>query len=105
MEITVNGETRHLTYCTNIHPSKGWEELFDTLKAYVPAIREAVAPDERFGIGLCFSNQQTLELLERNRIKHLKKWLDENNLYVFTLKIRSINRTGARKNAPTLRSV
>jgi hypothetical protein len=85
MEITVNGELRHLTYCTNIHPSKGWEQLFANLQQYVPAVREKVAPDSRFGIGLCFSNQQTLELLEKNRMKHFKRWLDENDFYVFTL--------------------
>ena len=26
----------HLTYCTKIHPGRGWEELFGNLRALVP---------------------------------------------------------------------
>ena len=35
----------HLTYCTKIHPGRGWEELFGNLRRYAPALKARLAPE------------------------------------------------------------
>ena len=38
----------HLTYCTNIHPADGWENVRATLAQYAPALRARFAPESAF---------------------------------------------------------
>jgi hypothetical protein len=75
----------HLTYCTKIHPSHGWEELFDCIQAHVPALKARLAPDKRFGLGLRLSAAESLELLEGDNLKKFRKFLSRNDIYVFTV--------------------
>ncbi|MEM9143221.1 MAG: metabolite traffic protein EboE [Bacteroidota bacterium] len=75
----------HLTYCTNIHPGQDWETTFDSLKQYVPKIKEKVAPDTAFGLGLRLSNAASEELDQGARFQEFKDWLDDNGVYVFTM--------------------
>lgn len=75
----------HLTYCTNIHSGESWEEHFNQLKQYVPAIRRQVAPEERFGIGLRLAALAGETLSNPAELDVFKAFLDENNLYVFTM--------------------
>ena len=74
----------HLTYCTNIHPGETWEEVFRNLDIFVPRVKNAVAPDSPFGVGLRLSNQASLEILENDNLAAFKAWLAEKNCYVFT---------------------
>jgi len=74
----------HLTYCTNIHPAETWEEVKDSLEKYLPPIKKSISPRDSFGIGLRLSNQASLDLNEK-RLLDFKTWLDDLNLYVFTL--------------------
>jgi sugar phosphate isomerase/epimerase len=75
----------HITYCTNIHPGTSWADTFDSLKSYLPGIREKVAPGQEFGIGLRLSNQASLELSQGNALQEFHRWLGENGFYVFTM--------------------
>tara|TARA_R110002020_G_scaffold62910_1_gene167809 strand:+ start:1853 stop:3058 length:1206 start_codon:yes stop_codon:yes gene_type:complete len=75
----------HLTYCTNIHPGENWEITFANLKKYVPLIKNAVSDDESFGLGLRLSNKASEELATNNNLDVFKKWLKENNVYIFTM--------------------
>lgn len=75
----------HLTYCTNIHPGEGWEQTWEYLSRYLPQIKEKVAPDTPFGVGLRLSNKASEELNEGNRLEEFKLWLLEHNMYVFTM--------------------
>jgi len=75
----------HLSYCTNIHPGENWDITFKSLKQYAPIIKNKVAKNEEFGIGLRLSNKASEELgLEANLIA-FKNWLLENQMYVFTM--------------------
>jgi sugar phosphate isomerase/epimerase len=74
-----------LTYCTNIHPGNGWEEVFDNLRRYAPALRERLASGESFGIGLRLSGQESSELLQKEHLQRFRSFLDEHDLYVFTI--------------------
>ena len=75
----------HLTYCTNIHPGERWDEVKTTLQHYLPSVREAVAANQSFGIGLRLSHLATEDILSGNQLAHFHRWLAENNCYVFTM--------------------
>ena len=75
----------HLTYCTNIHPANGWEDVWANLRRYAPPLKSRFAPDRPFGIGLRLSGAESRELLEGDRLQLFRAFLDEHGLYVFTL--------------------
>ncbi len=75
----------HLTYCTNIHPANGWDEVFANLHRYVPALKAHVARGRSFGIGLRLSGLESSELLQGDRLQRFRDFLDKRGLYVFTL--------------------
>ena len=75
----------YLTYCTNIHPSKGWDNVFSNIQQYGTALKERLSPDARFGIGLLLSNAEMTELRQPERLEAFRQYLDENGLFVFTL--------------------
>ena len=75
----------HLTYCTNIHPGETWSDHFQKLKESIPAIKKKVSPVEPFGIGLRLANTASLELRKQQALEEFKKWLAENDCYVFTM--------------------
>lgn len=75
----------HLTYCTNIHPGESWEEIFAQLKAHVPELKNRLAPEQPFGIGLRLSAQAAVQLQEADHLPAFKQWLAEKDLYVYTM--------------------
>ncbi|NNF19833.1 MAG: metabolite traffic protein EboE [Flavobacteriaceae bacterium] len=74
-----------LTYCTNIHPGQDWETTYGSLKTYLPGIKQQLAPDGEFGVGLRLSNKASEELDEAGRLQEFGRWLNDNGLYVFTM--------------------
>ena len=75
----------HLTYCTNIHPGDGWDEVFRQLQTYPTALKARLSPHEPFGIGLRLSGRESVELLQGDRLSELEAFLQREGLYVFTL--------------------
>ncbi|WP_297795100.1 metabolite traffic protein EboE [uncultured Eudoraea sp.] len=75
----------HLTYCTNIHPGQDWINTFNSLKKYLPVIKNKLAKDQPLGVGLRLSNKASEELSEDGNLPIFKKWLVQNGLYVFTM--------------------
>tara|TARA_R110002020_G_scaffold303939_1_gene519371 strand:- start:20667 stop:21857 length:1191 start_codon:yes stop_codon:yes gene_type:complete len=74
----------HLTYCTNVHPGENWDLTFKSLKEYVPGIKNRLT-EEKFGLGLRLSNKASEELGTGDVLNNFKKWLDDNDIYVFTM--------------------
>ena len=75
----------HLAYCTNVHRGNSWEETFDSLEKYVMGVRRKVTPNDRFAIGLRLGAEAARELSDNNKISHFRRWLDQNDAYVFTI--------------------
>lgn len=75
----------HITYCTNIHPGKNWEETFLNLKKFVPQIKQEVSGQKPFGIGLRLSNNASEELGFGDNLLEFQNWLSNNDCYVFTM--------------------
>ena len=75
----------HLSYCTNIHPGESWEDVFESLKKYSLKVKQNLAPNKPFGIGLRLSQKSAEVLLQGKNLSEFKDWLDNENLYVFTM--------------------
>jgi hypothetical protein len=74
-----------LTYCTNIHPSNGWDDVLASLRRYAPPLKARFAPEAPFGIGLRLSGEESRDLLTGDRLAAFRAFLDAEGLYVFTL--------------------
>ncbi len=75
----------HLSYCTNVHPGRDWEETMDNLRRHVPEVKRLVSPDRDFGLGLRLSDLASRELGISTRLTDFKAWLDSQGVYVFTM--------------------
>jgi hypothetical protein len=81
----ISDKNFHLTYCTNIHPGEDWNQVFANLVQYIPSLKEKLSPNQPFGIGLRLADAASRELLQGNTLQEFKSWLNEHDLYVFTL--------------------
>jgi len=75
----------HLAYCTNIHRGETWEQTLDTLQKYTLAVRDRVSPNAPYAIGLRLGDQASRQLSDRATLNAFRKWLDDNNCYIFTI--------------------
>jgi hypothetical protein len=75
----------HLTYCTNIHAGESWPAHFEALQQHFPSIRDAIASNNKMGIGLRLSNEASILLSEEENLRAFREWLDKVNAYVFTM--------------------
>ncbi|MEL6275913.1 MAG: metabolite traffic protein EboE, partial [Bacteroidota bacterium] len=75
----------HLSYCTNIHAGESWPEVFRSLEEYCLPLKRSLNPDTPFGIGLRLSNESSLVLAQSEELDRFKNWLQEHDLYVFTM--------------------
>lgn len=75
----------HLTYCTNIHPGETWDAVASNLRQYLPPLKAKLSPEASFGVGLRLSDQAARTVLESDRLSRFRAWLNDEDLYVFTL--------------------
>jgi sugar phosphate isomerase/epimerase len=75
----------HLTYCLNVHPGEALADQIAAIRNHAVAVRAAVAPGVRFGLGLRLSNRAALELDEPAALRGLQALLAEQNMYGFTI--------------------
>lgn len=59
--------------------------MFDSLVRYLPALKKELSPDKPFGIGLRLSDLASRELSENSTLTAFRTWLQENDLYIFTM--------------------
>ena len=75
----------HLAYCTNIHRGESWAEIFAALQRHTLAVRDRVAEDRPFAIGLRLGALAAGELREPATLHAFRSWLDREQCYVFTI--------------------
>jgi len=75
----------HLTYCLNVHPGESWAENLDAIRRYAVGVRDRVACDGPFGLGLRLSARAADELHHPNALAEFRAFLDGEGLYVFTI--------------------
>ena len=76
---------QHLTYCTNIHPARGFREVWQSLEQHALPLKAALSHAAPFGVGLRLSGEESKEILEGDTLARFKAWLSEHGLYVFTM--------------------
>jgi sugar phosphate isomerase/epimerase len=74
-----------LTYCTNVHPGETLPSVRSLLKRHVVSVKAAVAPTERFGVGLRLAAAAADALDAPGELAKFKAELDAEDLYCFTL--------------------
>lgn len=75
----------HLAYCTNIHRGETWPETFDALNKYTLAVKQRVAANQPYAIGLRLSQRAAQELSEPSTLLEFQRWLGKNDCYIFTI--------------------
>ncbi len=80
----INYHNGHLSYCSNIHPGESWLETFNNIKTLTTQVRSQLT-NGAFGLGLRLSNQASKDLEDGDNLAVFKKWLSEENMYVFTV--------------------
>lgn len=75
----------HLGYCTNIHRGETWDETFAGLATHTDAVRQRVAPDEPYGLGLRLSAEAAGTLAESGSKDKFRRWLGETGSYLYTV--------------------
>lgn len=75
----------HLTYCSNIHPGESWAEVRANLGLHVLAVRDRLARDGSFGVGLRLSARAAAELSAPSTLAEFKDFLARHQMYVFTV--------------------
>lgn len=75
----------HLAYCTNIHRGESWAETFSNLQHHTLAVRERVAAQQPYAIGLRLGAQAARELADPAHLTAFRRWLDQHDCYVFTI--------------------
>ncbi len=80
------GRENHLCYSMNVLPEKDWLAERSLIREKVLALRREVAGSDsaKFAIGLWFDAETACEFRKKKNLDNLKKWLSDNNLYVFT---------------------
>lgn len=75
----------HLTYCLNVHPGETWADNLHAIRTHALAVRDRVAPDRPFGLGLRLSAEAARTLADPAELESFRNLLREENLYVFTI--------------------
>jgi hypothetical protein len=74
-----------LTYSTLVHPADTWDDLWESLRTYLPPVKARVSPDAPFGVSIRLS-AATAERLTSDRaaLDDLRRFLDDNDMFVYT---------------------
>ena len=76
---------RHLSYCLNVHPGEKLEDIFRILQQDIPEIKQALSPEQPFGLGLRIAHDASLALRPPEALAALKKHLSDAGAYAFTI--------------------
>jgi hypothetical protein len=75
----------HLTYSTLVHPGDDWDQIWSSVKTYLPAVKARVAPGEKFGVCLRLAAPSTEALkADPGKRADLKHFFADNDLYLYT---------------------
>lgn len=71
-----------LAYCTNVHRGDGWTETFSNLRNHALAVRDQVAPQKPYALGLRLSDSAARELQVGDNLKDFRNWLERENCFI-----------------------
>lgn len=76
----------HLGYSTLVHPGDTWQEMRDSVAAFVPAVKRRVAPGQPMGLSLRLSGASVHALArDPGERTAFAEYLRSEDLYVYTV--------------------
>ena len=79
------GNVGHLTYSTLVHPGDNWDQIWSSVKTYLPQVKANVSPNQKFGVCLRLAAPTVEELkADAGKRADLKTFLADNDLYLYT---------------------
>src|SRR4030095_2008320 len=76
----------HLTYCLNIHPGESWSDNIAAIRDKAVAVKQRIAPDQWFGLGLRMSQFAAARLAaDESLIEEARELFNSNQLYAFSV--------------------
>ena len=70
-----------IPYCLNIHPGETLEDIRTAITRHALRVKESVAPDANYPLGLRLSAQSVIELSEADNLAFFKEFLLSKNCY------------------------
>lgn len=74
-----------LTYCLNVHPGTTWAEQREAIATCSLRVKERVAPDRPFGLGLRIANAASEEFQSEALRREAAEFFAANGCYPFTI--------------------
>lgn len=82
----LSGTLGHLTYSTLVHAGDNWDQMRASVEEFVPKVKRRLGVEGKFGVSLRISGDSQKTLSESAQARSdLKKFLDDEGLYVFTI--------------------
>ena len=76
----------HLTYSTLVHPGDTWDEMWHSLRTFVPKVKARLSPDAPFGVSLRLSAASARTLIDSPAARaELKAFLQAQDMYLYTV--------------------
>jgi sugar phosphate isomerase/epimerase len=76
----------HLTYSTLVHAGDTWDDIWASLRKFVPQVKKNVCPNGKFGVSLRISHASSETLINApEKRADLRKFLDDNDMYLYTV--------------------
>ncbi|MBL7116006.1 MAG: metabolite traffic protein EboE [Kiritimatiellae bacterium] len=76
---------QHLTYCLNVHAGETWGDNLEAIERYACEVRDRLALDAPFGLGLRLSAVAAEMLAQAETLATFRQFMDDHGLYVFTI--------------------
>lgn len=84
--MNLSGTLGHLTYSTLVHAGDNWDQMRASVEEFVPQVKKRLGVEGKFGVSLRISGDSQKTLSESAQARSdLKKFLDGEGLYVFTI--------------------
>lgn len=81
----LNNGMGHLTYSTLVHPGDNWDQIWESVRTYLPQVKARVCPDRPFGVSLRLSAETAQTLVDDpEKRAMLKRFFDDNGMYLYT---------------------
>lgn len=76
----------HLTYSTLVHAGDTWDDIWASLRKFVPQVKKNVSPKEKFGVSLRISGATSETLVNApEKRADLRHFLADNDMYLYTV--------------------
>ena len=76
----------HLTYCLNIHPGESWSDNIAAIRDKAVAVKQRIAPDQWFGLGLRMSQFAAGRLAaDESLVEEAREVFNSNQMYAFSV--------------------